>query len=460
MGRFTKRVVRIEVPRLIALFCLFSPSLPPAQAENSDGPVESARPDSATVDSQDDAKRGVITSTLAKANPIAAGGQTVDAVKWMSRRHNFTLNGAPYGFTGLPVVYFSPNTGWNYGGRLQWVDYGLNRRPYRYKMTFYTLKSTEGTQNFTLKFKVPRISGTGWGVRMLAKAKRDLRTRYYGKGNDSAFVEDFTDKNSLAYKDENYYFYVLEKPQFIFSLLREIYGPVSLSVGFGIESSDVSARGDSSFFNTDAGAVGTKDGASGFFSLTMQWDSRDDATIARSGAFHEWSYENSRNSVVSLFLDKIDFRRYTFTDIRYHALNERLLLAHRTVFEVLDGTVPLYAYGEMGGTNRIKGLGGSDTLRGFDKQRFTDDVRAFTNTEVRYTAYTIHILCQYLEWQPAIFFDTGRVWSDVGKVALKDFHQTTGIGSRLIWNSDFVIRTDLGLSNERNYFTLKYRHLF
>ena len=450
--------MRFAIGLVAALCPLLGGVVVPATGQLS--PAATAAADSAASDTLAGKERGLITSTLAKANPLAAGGQTVDAVKWMSRRHNFTMNGVPYGFTGLPVIYYSPNTGWNYGGRLQWVDYGFNRRPYRYKTTFYLLRSAEGSQNYTVKLKVPRILGTGWGVRLRAKVKRDLRTRFYGKGNNSSYVEAYVDEQIPYYIDENYYFYVLEKPEFIFSLLREIYGPVSFSVGFGIENSDVSSRGGASFINADAAAVGTKDGGSGFFSFTMQWDSRDAPTVARRGVFHEWSYENSRNSLVGLFFDEIDFRRYTFTDMRYYSLNDRVLLAQRTVFEVLDGTVPLFAYGEIGGSDRVKGLGGSDTLRGFDKQRFTDDIRAFTNTELRYTLFRRRILKQWVEWQPALFFDTGRVWGDLNQVSARGFYRTIGLGSRLIWNSDFVIRTDLGLSNERNYMTLKYRHLF
>ena len=444
--------MRRAVRMLVALCPLLGGAvLAPATGQLS--PAATAAADSVASDTLIGEERGLISSTLAKANPIAAGGQTVEAVKWMSRRHNFTMNGVPYGFTGLPVVYYSPNTGWNFGGRLQWVDYGFNRRPYRYKMTFYLLRSAEGSQNYTVRLKVPRISGTGWGVRLRAKVKRDLRTRFYGKGNNSLLLRGKVDEN------ESYYFYVLEKPEFIFSLLREIYGPVSFSVGFGIENSDVSSRAGASFLNQDA-VVGTKDGGSGFFSFTLQWESRDAPTVARRGVFHEWSYENSRNSLVGLFFDEIDFRRYTLTDMRYYALHDRMLLAHRAVFEVLDGTVPLYAYGEIGGSDRVKGLGGSDTLRGFDRQRFTDDIRAFTNTEVRYTAFRRRVLKQWVEWQPALFFDTGRVWRDLNQVSARGFYQTIGLGSRLIWNSDFVIRTDLGLSDEGNYITLKYRHLF
>ena len=56
-------------------------------------------------------------------------GTTADKVRWLAKRKQFHLGGTPYGVTGLPVIYFSPRTGWNYGARIQWAD--LQRRPYR-----------------------------------------------------------------------------------------------------------------------------------------------------------------------------------------------------------------------------------------------------------------------------------------------------------------------------------------
>ena len=56
------------------------------------------------------------------AKTRSATAQTVEAVRWMSKRRQFTLRGVPYGVTGLPFAFFSPNTGWNYGVRLHWAD--------------------------------------------------------------------------------------------------------------------------------------------------------------------------------------------------------------------------------------------------------------------------------------------------------------------------------------------------
>jgi hypothetical protein len=379
-------------------------------------------------------------------------------VRWLAGRRQFTWRGVPYGFTGLPIFYYGVSTGWNYGARLQWVDY--QRRPYRYKMILHLLRSTEGKIEYIYRMRVPRISGTGFGLRLLASTERQIRARYYGEGNGSVYHKPYVDPGSPEYIDKNYYMYALEEPRFIFSLLRQLYGPVLMSVGFGVERTQVSARGARSFYREVGTPDNVVDGVTGFASATLEWDSRDDENVPQRGAYHEWSYESSRNSLFGLFFQRIDFARYTFTDARHWPLSERANLAHRTTFEVLDGTVPLYAYGELGGSRRVKGLGGSETLRGFDAQRFTDDVRFFTNTELRYRLHSHWSFKQYLEWHGVLFGDTGRVWPRLGDVGLSGPHMTAGAGLRCYWNNDFVIRLDLGFSREQVYVALKYRNLF
>jgi outer membrane protein assembly factor BamA len=380
--------------------------------------------------------------------PLTATEQTVGAVRWMAKRRQFTLRGTPYGVTGLPFVFYSPNTGWNYGTRLHWADY--RRRPYRYKLTLHVQKSSAGKVKNRLRLKVPRISGTGFGLRLEASLERNLRTRYYGLGNDSVNDKSLLDRKSPDYKDENYYHYILkEDPRLILSLLRHIYGPVSMSTGLGLERTDVDPLGRKAFYLDQGTPDGVKDGFTGFLSLTLEWDSRDDETVPSSGVFHEWSYQSSRNSVIGLFFREINFQRYTFTDTRYLSHSSRLSFAHRAVFEVLAGEIPLYAYGEIGGTHRVKGLGGNQSLRGFDTQRFTDDVRFFSNAEVRYQLHSMCFFKQYLEWYGVAYLDTGRVWPDLADAGVSGMHWSSGGGLRLSWDRDFVIRFGVGYSSEQ-----------
>ena len=171
--------------------------------------------------------------------------------------------------------------------------------------------------------------------------------------------------------------------------------------------------------------------------------------MPRRGFFQEWSYETSRNSLLGFFFEQIDFRRLTLTNAYYIPLGHRWTFAHRAVLEVLSGAVPLYAYGEIGGSRRVKGLGGSESLRGFDTQRFTDDVRFFSNAEMRYLLYSMWFFKQHIEWQGMLFFDSGRVWPDLDEIGLTGMHISGGAGLRMVWDADFVIRLGLGLASKQ-----------
>lgn len=383
---------------------------------------------------------------------------TVGAVRWMAKRRQVRLRGRDYGATGLPIIYYSPSSGWNRGARLQVADY--SRRPYRYKFTFHSVNSTKGKRTNYIRLKVPHISGTGWGIQLRLSSHRDIRARYYGLSNDSDRNEDLIDVNHVDFLDEKYYFYILEQPSVLLRLVRAIYGPVSLSMGLGLERNDVSPSGDVSFYVQEGTPDGVVDGVSGFVSFTLVWDTRDDPSIPREGLFQEWSYETSRNSLLGLFFEEIDFQRYTVTDARYWPVGERLNIAHRTIFEALKGAVPLFAYGEFGGSLRVKGLGGSDTLRGFDRQRFTDNIRLATNSEARYHLGSRRFLKQYFELHGIGFFDTGQVSPGVSGLSLGATHVTTGVGLRTYWNADFVLRVEVGVSAEQVFMAFKYRNIF
>ena len=299
---------------------------------------------------------------------------------------------------------------------------------------------------------VPRFGGTQFGLKVQASFERDIRMRYYGLGNDR--LVDTT----LAGPD--YYLHVLERPRLIARLLRHVRGDLSASFVLGLETTQVSQRGERAFFIDQGAAVESGDRLSGFVGLAVQWDTRDDEIVPRLGGFHEWFYETSRGVVLQVLGRELDYSRFTLTDMRYLPLSRRLTVANRVVGEALFGDVPLYAFGEIGGTRRTRGLGGGHTLRGFERQRFTDKVRAFSNTELRCALRSIEAFEQYFEWHAAVFVDGGRVWPAVDELSLSGTHWTAGAGLRLFWDMDFVTRLDVGLSPEQEYVAFKFDNLF
>ena len=390
----------------------------------------------------------------------AATEQTVEAVRWMAKRRQFTLRGIPYGVTGLPLAYLSPNTGWNWGARVHWADY--RRQPYLYKLTLHVQQSSEGKVKNRVRLRVPRISGTGFGLRLELFRERNIRTRYYGLGNNSAFNRDFIKPKSADFKDENYYYYILERnPRILVSLFRQLYGPVSMSVGFGLERVDVDQRGTQAFYLERGTPDGVIDGFSGFISATLQWDTRDDEVVPRRGFFQEWSYESARNSLLALFFEPIDFSRVTLTNAYYIPLSPRLNFSHRLVLEVLSGEVPLYAYGEIGGSRRVKGLGGSDSLRGFDTQRFTDDVRFLSQCRIALPTVRHLVLRTVHRVAGGNFFSMqAESGPDLDKIGWSGMHISGGAGVRMVWDADLVIRMGTGIADEQVDVWLSLGHNF
>ena len=56
---------------------------------------------------------------------------------------------------------------------------------------------------------------------------------------------------------------------------------------------------------------------------------------------------------------------------------------------------------------------------------------------------------QYLEWYGVGYVDTGRVWPDLADVGLGGMYVSGGGGIRLSWDNDFVIRMEMGYSEEQ-----------
>jgi outer membrane protein assembly factor BamA len=376
----------------------------------------------------------------------SAAGTTADWVQWLARRRSFTWRDVPYGVNGLPIVSFGALSGWSYGWRLKVTDY--SRRPFRYKLTLGGVQSTKDRLDLLLRLRVPSLLDTKWGLNLQADYSRGLRP-YYGLGNNTDFDRNPIDPDSPLFIDKRYYSYDIRKPRLLFALLREIRYPLSVGVGFGLKRVSIRQPGAASLLFEDQ-VFGIAGGSSGLLGAMLRWDSRDDEAIPRRGTLHEWSYETAHNSALGLLLPNIGFSRYTFTDIRFLPVTPRLNLAHRAVFEVMQGMVPIDVFGDLGGLRRkIRGLGGDETLRGYDVNRFIDNVRLFTNTEARYTLRTQRLLRQYVEWVGVAFVDLGRVWPAMDALTLKGMHVTGGGGLRAYWNEDFVVSLEARCSPER-----------
>jgi hemolysin activation/secretion protein len=91
-------------------------------------------------------------------------------------------------------------------------------------------------------------------------------------------------------------------------------------------------------------------------------------------------------------------------------------------------------------------------VRGVPGQRYYGKVKAFGNLETRVHLFDFHLFGAPLALGTAVFFDGGRVWTEIGH-AHPDLDGTAlglkygiGGGLRLIQGTTFVIRGDLAWS--------------
>ena len=366
--------------------------------------------------------------------------------EWLEQRQQFEWRGAPYGLTGMPVTLVNAQRRWTYGGRLHLANYSVV--PFRFRVVSEWVRSSGDDSRLVVKLAVPDI-GSGFGLKVLFDLGR-AEGRFHGWGNSSSYNQSYTDHDSPQYRETNYYSYFVQRRRALLMLSRPLTHALWLDVGAGLEDAETKVFSDQSLLMQRApGKLGNTDFS--LLTLALRWDTRDDPAFPSTGGFHEWTYERSENSLLGAFAGSADTGRLTITDRRYLRLRPRLVLATRTIFEVLDGTVPMDLYGEVGSSfDRVDGLGGNNSLRGMTLHRFMDDVRFLSNSELRYMLHSTRLLSQFVEINGVVFVDVGRVSEDLGSFALSAAHGSVGGGLRFVWNRDFTMRVEAAHSGEQN----------
>jgi outer membrane protein assembly factor BamA len=85
----------------------------------------------------------------------------------------------------------------------------------------------------------------------------------------------------------------------------------------------------------------------------------------------------------------------------------------------------------------------------------------FSNVELRYRIAQTKILKQHLAFSLVPFFDVGGVWNTLSRVSnLSDLRYSEGVGFRIAWNMNSIIRLDYAFSKEDRQFFLSLSHTF
>lgn len=391
--------------------------------------------------------------------------------------------------TGAPDLSSDPVNGFGYGGEGSIYFNGKKNDPffaytaYRARLDLILFNTTRKQREFMLTLDVPYIFNTKWRLRLeggyeanpnllyFGNTEKSLQGLQYYPDNDSTKVM----VNNAAYSNYEkshvgmyqYYNNYFKKEAVLNVSFEHSFFEGKVRVLFGYEAAyvDFTSFLGYSLVQNDYNAgriVGLKKGVVQLYQVGLIYDTRDLETDPSSGVFAEITNELSLKDLGSLY----DFNK-TFAHFNYYqkllpGVFKKMVLAGRIAFGYTALNAPFFEYqDEWSSEGSIEGLGGSNTLRGYKQSRFLSRAMSFNNLEIRYRFAQCKINNQHLAFSAVPFIDAGGVWDNLSNVSnFSNYRISEGLGLRIAWNVNTILRFDYALSNEDRQFFFNLSHAF
>ncbi len=418
--------------------------------------------------------------------------------------------------TGIPDISSDPVNGFGYGleGELYFngkrSDPFFEYTPYRYKLSMVAFNTTRNQRELSLNFDAPYIFHSKWRLRASTVIETNPNRLYFGY--DTQSLNALAPANNPTHTFSNYddyknylknvrngkpgeapvvtdFFYNNFTQQEIVSNLTMEHsffdGRVRLMLGYELGIVKVSTfdntvykQATDSAGNTNIAApngetkitadnraglirgVGTS--VLGMTQVGIIYDTRDLESDPGNGIFAEITNEWSNKVIGSIFnFSKTFFHIKGYKNIiasRYKAF----VLAGRAALVINQGNLPFYEnYDCYSSEGSIEALGGPRTLRGYKQWRFVGSVMNFYNMEARIRICQGKILKQHLALGVVPFFDAGSVANSFSTLFnINNYRYSEGLGLRIAWNVNTILRFDYAISKEDGQFFFQFGHTF
>ncbi len=143
----------------------------------------------------------------------------------------------------------------------------------------------------------------------------------------------------------------------------------------------------------------------------------------------------------------------------------RLVWANRCIADFLFGTPSVAEFSQIGGYSVVpgglQGFGGAEVGRGIRQNRYLGRIRVMDQTEIRWTFAGFDLLKQHFDTTIVAFVDAAWVgvdYDDFGGNPSKII-ASQGLGLRLAWDRDFIVRFDAAVSAVESYTTDFYLNI-
>jgi outer membrane protein assembly factor BamA len=347
----------------------------------------------------------------------------------------------------VPAVGYTSNAGLIGGLAYNRYNYLGDIKPFKSYLKSSALVSLKGLVEINGSYD--RAESFGKPIRSVTDIyfRRFPNDNFFETGNESTFDPDRW--------EEGYYHFESISFGLDINLRRPIYNEGEkkkrLDLMGGIETGyyiPYINREPSSF--TEAEPLGRQGGWLNFLMAGLDWENRDRELDPRSGnkAVLELRYAPEPISKYGMGSIYLDVRQY------FQIFN-RIKIANRLEGRHAFGDVPYWELSTLADDD-------SNVLRGYAMNRFRG------NSSVAYTLELRSWIVQFPDFYKLklglqLFTDTGRVFTDEHGLndLFKGYKQTVGFGGALsVLSSDFVLRGDMGFSDEGSRIYIGVGYLF
>ena len=392
--------------------------------------------------------------------------------------------------TGVPDLSSDPINGFGAGAEGSLFFNGkksdpfFEYTPYRAELNVALFITTKSQQEVSLGLDVPYIFNTKWRLRVQGAYEVNPNLLYFGIDEKSLKPLSYYPNNNPAnplvnnasYSNydknlvgtKNYYNTYTKKEAVVnLSMERSFYeGRLRALIGYEIASVNLSTPlNDSALLIKDARANNIKgfgNNIVSFAQVGLIYDTRDLEADPSKGSFAELTNELSLVALGSQYNFNKTFFHYNLYQPILPKIFKRLTFAGRVGVGYTQGDAPFYEYqDEWSSEGSIEGLGGGTTLRGYKQSRFLARVMGFSNFELRWRFAQCNVLKQHLAFSAVPFFDAGGVWDNLSRLNhLENLRYSEGLGLRIAWNVNTILRFDYAISPEDHQFFFSLKQAF
>ena len=389
--------------------------------------------------------------------------------------------------TGVPDLSSDPLTGFGFGAEAQLFFNGKRSDPFfaytdtRAEIDITAFYTTKYEREFRMECEIPYIFNTKWRFHGEIGYEVNPNLLYFGVGEQSLqplsyFPNNDPTKpivNNASYNDytnsltgARVYYNTYQKSEAVVNLIVArsfAKGKCRVFLGFELTHiTNISPLNDSSLVHRDALSakiLGYGSDLTPLLQTGLIYDTREGEKNPSNGVFAEFTNELSLKAFGSPFDFDKAFVHYNLYKTIFPKIFKQLIFAGRVGLGYLMGEAPFYEYSdEESSEQTIEGLGGPQTLRGYVQDRFASRVLGFANFELRCRFAQCKFLKQHLVFSAAPFEDIGGVWDNLNRISqTQNLRYSEGLGLRIAWNENTVLRFDYAISKEDRqfFFTLK-----